>query len=351
MKKRFPLLAAVLLAALLSGCFLLPKESTAPELPLVTPYNGAEYLTAAVVRGDIICEARVFFTCNPVSRADLRFEVPDRKYGVICVSVGDKVNAGDLLAELDSAAERDAIRQTETELRRLRIRLDAAREALRIAEEEEVLRGGLSAVASDARRADVSYYEAAIGIRERRLAEQNAELESLRLLAPMDGTVTYVRAIDQNSRSNRVDTVVSIADGSSSIFTARTGDYALFRAGETYTVIADGAEYRCLCREPEEFGMSGEVFKGDMKNVCLAALDGDLPDGGVRGEVRLQLDVRENVHMLPVRAVFTVGGRSYVYCEDESGLKTAKEIACGLSNGSWIEITDGLEEGDHVIVS
>ena len=40
---------ALLMAALLSGCFLLPKEADPPELPLVTPFSGAEYTTAVWV--------------------------------------------------------------------------------------------------------------------------------------------------------------------------------------------------------------------------------------------------------------------------------------------------------------
>ena len=45
---------ALLMAALLSGCFLLPKEADPPELPLVTPFSGAEYTTAVVTRGDLV---------------------------------------------------------------------------------------------------------------------------------------------------------------------------------------------------------------------------------------------------------------------------------------------------------
>ena len=50
--------SALLLAFLLSGCFLLPKEADPPELPLVTPYSGAEYSTAVVTRGDLISAAK-----------------------------------------------------------------------------------------------------------------------------------------------------------------------------------------------------------------------------------------------------------------------------------------------------
>ena len=77
-----------------------------------------------------------------------------------------------------------------------------------------------------------------------------------------------------------------------------------------------------------------------------------MPTGSnVRGKAVLLLDSRRQVLLLPVRAVFTVGERSYVYFEDESGIKSAREIRCGLRNSRWVEVTDGLSQGDVVILS
>jgi hypothetical protein len=39
---------ALLMSISLCGCFLLPEEAKMPELPLVTPFSGAEYTTAYV---------------------------------------------------------------------------------------------------------------------------------------------------------------------------------------------------------------------------------------------------------------------------------------------------------------
>ena len=339
------------MAAMLSGCFLLPKEADRPELPLVTPYNGAEYLTAEVTRGDISREVKVSFSYNPTRRADLRFSVQNRSYGAIYAAVGDEVKEGDLLAELDTAQELEAIRSTETELSRLRIRLSAARTALALAREEEGLRGGYSTVTSDARQADIRYYEAAIAIRTRQLEEQQAALETLRLYAPFDGTVTYVKAIDETTRSGKSDTVVSLADNSSALFTTQTEEWARFPLGETVTVSSAEGDYVCVSRDPADFGLSAEENARGQKNVCLEIVDAQPPEGSLRGEVRMVLEQKQGVLRLPVRAVFTAGDKYYVYHEAENGLKTALEIGCGLSDGSYIEITEGLEEGDHVIVS
>ena len=342
---------AFLMAVLLSGCFLLPKEAEPPELPLVTPFSGAEYTTSVVTRGDLISAAKVTFIFSPTRREELRFGVMGRSYGAIYVTAGTQVEKGQLLAELESSAEQEAIHATEKELEKLNIRLETARTALELALEEEQLRGGGSTVVSDARQADIDYYEAAIAIQQQKLEEERAELEALRLYAPMDGTVTYVKTIDQSSRSGKADTVVTVTDTASGVFTTLTDQWALFPEGETFVVNTEAGEFLCVSRDPALFGMKTEPTGDGQRNVCLEIQDEEVPQSSLRGEVRIVLEVRENVLLLPVRAVFTVGDRYYVYHEDAGGLKSAVEIGCGLTDGSYIEITEGLEEGEYVIVS
>ena len=322
-----------------------------PELPLVTPYAGAEYRTVEVTRGDVTLETKLVFAYNPTRKEELHFAEAGRSYGAIYVTVGDEVKEGDLLAELDTAAEQEAIRGTELELQRLEIRLETARNALEYALEEEKLRGSGSTVASDARQADIDYYEAAIAIREKKLAEQQKELDGFRIYAPMDGTVTYVRAVDENSVSGRNENVIRVTDSSSSIFSVSTTEYALFPVGQTFTVKSGDEEYLCVSRDPAAFGFSRTPDRNGMRMVCLELAEGKGPEGNARGEVRIVQDKRENVLLLPARAVFTVGDRSYVYYDDESGLKTTRQVVCGLSDGNRTEIVEGLKEGDHVIVN
>ncbi len=343
----FPL--ALLMVLGFSGCFLLPKEAAAPELPLVTPYSGAEYSTAQVVRGDLENTLTVTFTYSPTRREELRFSVVNHAYGTIFVSVGDEVHAGDLVAQLDAAAEEAAIEQTKKQMERLQIQLDSAREKLALAKEQERLAGGVSTASSEARQADIDYYEAALELQQRKLEEQYAAVEELRLYATIDGTVTYAKKLEEGSLSSRAEGVVTITDMTSSIFTATTRDYERFPEGQSFLVKTDSEEYLCVARNPEDFGLSAVVNNGQ-RSVCLEILDEATPAGSTRGKVTLVLDSRENVMLLPDRAVFTVGSRSYVYYEDESGLKLAREVQCGLDNGSYVEITDGLEVGDIVIL-
>lgn len=59
------------------------------------------------------------------------------------------------------------------------------------------------------------------------------------------------------------------------------------------------------------------------------------------------IEERENVLTLPMNALQEKGDRTFVYTEkdDEGNLSGETEVETGLSDGSTVEITDGLEEG------
>ena len=352
MRKWIALPLAALCLLSLSGCFLLPAEPEVPELPLVTPYSGAEYLTAQVTRGDLALVQTVNCTFSATRTENLKFSVVDKKYGTICVSVGQEVTAGTLIAELDAGDIKNRLRQTEDEIARLELEVRCAEKALELALEEEALRKSDSTAASDARAADLAYYKASLEIREQKRAELNEELESLRLYAGIDGIVTYVKTVKDGDTSSKAELVATITDTSSSMFTGSTDAWPWLTPGTQVNVLSGDAEYPCVSVSPEALGLEDKVDTRGNKTVYLELVGPELPTGdNIRGTVELLLDSREDVLILPKRAVFTVGDQYYVYYEDENGLKNAKPVSCGLLAGWYIEVTEGLSEGDTVILS
>lgn len=352
MLKRF--LTVVLAAGCLvglSGCFLLPKEAQVPSLPLVTPYSGAEYLTAKVTKGDLVLSQTVNLSYSATRREDLKFGVADRKFGTILVSTGDRVVEGQLVAELEADSLKEAIASTEEEIRKLEIQLDTAEKALAIARESEELRGGKSDAVSKAREADIAYYNASLEIRRLKLSEQQEELESLRLYAGINGIVTYVKTVKEGDVSSKADLIVTITDTDSSLFKGLTTEYKQFKAGTEMDVVSGTEEYPCRVVSAAELGVENKTNEQGQKNVFLQIIGPELPSGdNIRGKVELTLDSRTGVLYVPKGAIFTVGGQAYVYYEDEDGLKNAKPVKTGLTAGRFTEITEGLSEGDSVIV-
>ena len=352
MRKWIALPLAALCLLSLSGCFLLPAEPEVPELPLVTPYSGAEYYTAQVTRGDLTLVQTVNCTFSATRTETLKFNAVDKRYGSIFVTVGQEVTAGTLVAELDAETVKEQLCQAEEDIARLELQASCAEKALELALREEELRKADNTTASDARAADLAYYQASLEIREQKREELSAELESLRLYAGIDGTVTYVKTAKEGDTSSKAETVAIITDTASSMFTGSTDAWKWLTPGTHVNVNTGDTEYPCVAVSAASLGLEDTVDPRGNKTVYLKLEGPELPTGdNIRGSVQLLLDSRENVLILPRRAVFTVGDQYYVYYEDESGLKTAKPVGCGLEAGWYIEVTEGLTEGDTVIVS
>ena len=353
LKKAIIFILCLILGLSLSGCFLLPKEAATPELPLVTPYSGEEYITAQVSRGDFSLVREVTFAFQATRREKLSFGITGKNYGAVNVEVGDTVEAGQLVAWLDVTDVEQRISVVEAEIARLTIKLEEAETAYQLALESEKLQGNVSTVTSDARAADAAYYKASLELQEGKMAELLAERESLRLYATISGTVTYAKSLYPGATSNKTDIIVTITDTTSSVFHANTEHHALFKEGSEVTVVSDSVEYPCIVRNSAELGMEASASNKAQgrEAVCLEVVGAETPSSNsAKGNVTLELDSRHDVLMLPKRAVFKVEDACYVYYEDENGLKSAREIQCGLESDKWIEVISGLEEGDSVIL-
>lgn len=71
---------------------------------------------------------------------------------------------------------------------------------------------------------------------------------------------------------------------------------------------------------------------------------------GMNASATITVEERENVVTIPVNALQERGSRVFVYTETdgEGTLLGEKEVTTGLSDGSNVEITEGLSEGDVV---
>jgi multidrug efflux pump subunit AcrA (membrane-fusion protein) len=65
--------------------------------------------------------------------------------------------------------------------------------------------------------------------------------------------------------------------------------------------------------------------------------------------VRIDLD-RRTVLAVPARAIRQEGGRSVVRVVVDGGGSEARPVRMGWRDGPWVEITDGLVEGDRILL-
>lgn len=72
--------------------------------------------------------------------------------------------------------------------------------------------------------------------------------------------------------------------------------------------------------------------------------------GGMSATATILLDKKDNVLRVPAEAVTTVGGRSIVTAMVD-GQPQVKQIETGLSTDRWVEVVNGLQEGEQIVVA
>ena len=96
------------------------------------------------------------------------------------------------------------------------------------------------------------------------------------------------------------------------------------------------------------------VIQENVVNYDVVVEITDPYDGLLRPEmtasVTIQLDARENVLAVPVKAVKRERGKSVVYVMSSAGSAQPREVKVGWKDSQWVEIVSGLEEGQTVLL-
>lgn len=80
--------------------------------------------------------------------------------------------------------------------------------------------------------------------------------------------------------------------------------------------------------------------------VCQEDCKNMLP--GYSADIEVILESKDNILRIPTEAILE-GNKVFIFTSD--GLLAQREIKTGLSNWAWTEITEGLEQGEEIVVS
>jgi multidrug efflux pump subunit AcrA (membrane-fusion protein) len=92
----------------------------------------------------------------------------------------------------------------------------------------------------------------------------------------------------------------------------------------------------------------GDQIRRFKVEVSLQGNDLDLKPG-TSAEVEIHTADLVDVLYVPLQAVHAEAGRYYCFLDDSRGSEKA-EVTVGRSNDSFLEIIDGLDEGQHVLL-
>ncbi len=266
------------------------------------------------------------------------------------IEKGDYVTAGGLVASITSDKTVNALKNAEDSVKTSELSLEDAYNQL----EKAVLE-------SDTYSLDVSIQNARLALEDAQNNVENAEeaLEKYEITAPIDGTIITKnkKAGDklENNNNSSSEPMAVIYDLSvlKVQLTVDESDILNIKAGQTVSITADAVTGR-FEGTVTKVGVNGSSESG----VTLYPVDieiteyGDLLPG-MNVDCVIDIESAKNVLAVPAEALQR-GNRVYVKGEKieendnaPDGYRSVK-VETGVTDGSYIEIKSGLEEGDEI---
>jgi len=328
--------AAGILVALLAACD--PSASS--------PANGAD--SGPQERGSPVLGlelrerdlTRTWSGSGPVEPR-VRIRLASRTEGtvqLVHVDVGDSLEPGDLLAELDVSEERAELRRSQA-----------------LAEEARLNHGRNAQLRE---RGVVSPADFQASLARLKVAESEKSLWQTRVefgqvTAPRAAVVT-ARHIQPGEAVQRQDILFELSAMDSLIIRLGVSEMevAHLRPGQSVELRLDALPELQLDAAIRHVAPAADP---DSRLVIVEiALPEDAAEQGVRpgylGRVRMVIDHRPHVLAVPVLALGRDDGKHYVYLIRDQRLQR-REVRAGVTRGGWAEILQGLEAGDHVLAS
>lgn len=186
----------------------------------------AGYRTAAVTRGDIESSISALGSVQPKFYVDVGAQVSGQLDNLEA-EVGDKVEKGQLLAEIDPTLLESRVSSSEAQLRQLRASYQEQLAQLDLARSESARSRSLFD-ANAISRQEMESSDASLKVAEAQLTQLSAQIDGIestlngdranldytRIYAPMDGTVVSITALEgQTLNANQTaPTILRIAD-------------------------------------------------------------------------------------------------------------------------------------------
>jgi HlyD family secretion protein len=187
------------------------------------------------------------------------------------------------------------------------------------------------------------------------LADAEASLEAATMVAPFSGTVISVGAEVGDLVSSNT-TVVSLADLSDLrvLATVDETDISEVEVGQEAEITFDAFSGRKFRGQVLEVPLEGSLVQNVVSYevpVSLEGTEGISLRSGMTANLSIVVGRRQNVLLVPVLAVQQGEDGDVVLVQDTPGGEAvATRVEVGLTDGTYVEVLRGLNEGDQVVV-
>ncbi|MEN1926461.1 efflux RND transporter periplasmic adaptor subunit [Luteimonas qiangzhengi] len=309
---------------------------------------------AETERAPLLVQLRALGTVTPLHQVTVRSRV-DGELLRVEFEEGQRVEAGQLLAQIDPAQYRIRLAEAEGQQRQNLAELENTRIQLRrfrdLAKSDYVAAQDVSDL-----EARVRQLEARREIDQAAVDEARLQLDYTRITAPVDGRVG-LRQVDAGNlvRSGDAEGIVTITQTSpiSALFsipeTAVPSLIEAMRRSDSLPVEAWDREERRLLATGTLSSVDNRIdtATGTLRLRALFEDDRLFPNQSVN--VRLQLGNEETLS-IPDAAVQFGSQGTYVYVIDAEDTASVRPVVLGATSDGRVEVIEGLADGERVVL-
>lgn len=299
-------------------------------------------------------------TYTETEELEIAFEIDKELITDVYVEKGDSVAKGELIASVDVEATEAKLKELQHQLAKNELKLKQTIEKRDFElEQAEIWFSYTFMTQKDRENTDqekvnitesyaksIQSYEDTIYFQKKRIQEYEEYIEKGTLTAPMDGTISWVKADLKGSLTTKDTPIARIYNPESKMYYSENVEgIPYLEEGREYTITCGlgkaQREYTVMPAKVDEWG----------EYIYFRLLDEEYdPNIIVLGKVRLVIDEKENALCLDDRAIHSSGEEYYVYTLDENNVRRMQFVELGLCGDEIVEIVSGLSEGDRVII-
>lgn len=205
------------------------------------------------------------------------------------------------------------------------------------------------------------------------LERMQEQIIACKMIAPQNGQVVYANqnsgrrssgedVIEEGTEVRERQAIIQLPDFSSMKVDARIHEskISMIQEGLPVNIRVDAFSEELYVGEVDQVSsvpISSNWMRPDLKEY--KATIKILPNGaditklkpGLTAEIEILIEARDNVLQVPVQSVITIGERRYIFVLNSDSKTARREIKIGQASDTMIEILDGIQPGEEVILN
>ncbi len=321
---------------IMSGCSLLPMQEEPLAPPLVKPVK-QNYTTVEAKKGSIVSSVKGLGAFEPVNVVYHQFKEDGGKIKQVLVKAGDIVKKGDPLIQLEVEGLDIEIKYKQLDVEKAKVGLETAK--------------------LDRNEAQMKLKLLELDIAQIQYERTLNKLQSRQLKAGMDGQVIFVADVEPPDYVEPYRVLVSVADITQLRVAYESGGTDLQLSSvmvgmeaeiewedETINaVVTQTPSTAPITQDQQQRERNAKLLYLELEKVPEQVEIGDF------AEIMIVTKKKDNVLVLPARALRTFLGRNYVQLLDGERI-TELDVEVGIKTVTEVEIMNGLEEGQQIIL-